>query len=69
MQYVKKDITIIWNDDQCAKLDIIFSSFSCNFHDNFVERGLLTLVISTEELKKIIFITEILVLQRFWLLK
>ena len=29
------------------KTNIIFSSFLCNFHDNFVERGLLTMVIDT----------------------
>ena len=29
------------------KLDIIFSPFSCNFQDNFVKQGLLTMLIST----------------------
>ena len=47
----KKNIAIIWDDDKCAKLDVIFSSFSCNFRDNFVERGLLTMVISTKNWK------------------
>ena len=35
------------NHNQCAKRDIIFSSFSYNFHDDFVERGIPTMVIST----------------------
>ena len=53
VQYVKKDIAMFWNVDQCDKLDIIFPSFSCNFHDNFVELGLLTMEIGTYQLEKL----------------
>ena len=51
------------------KLDIIFPSSSCNFHDNFVEQRLRTVVIIPIKIGKSVFIPEILVLAKTLIIK